>query len=125
MFGEGGIGLSRQRFDVGQGWRRQSPPIAEMACHDNVVGEVLTPTKRLTTWPLMGDVWLSLREACMRMTTTSLAFAGVLLTLTLGTAVSGSAAVSGCNKQPNQDLSSRCSALEFAAQTKRPRVTIY
>src|SRR6476620_2895980 len=86
MFGEAGIGLGRQRFDVGQGRRCQSPPIVEMACHDNVVGEVLTPTKRLTEWHLMGNVWLSLREACMRMTTTSLALAGVLLALTLGTA---------------------------------------
>jgi hypothetical protein len=81
----------------------------------------------------MGNVWLFLREACMRMTTTSLAFAGVLLALTVGTAApgsapgsaSGSAAVVGCNKQPNQGLSSPCGAVEFAAQTKRPRVTIY
>ena len=65
----------------------------------------------------------------MRMTTTSLAFAGVLLALTVGTAAPGSApgsaAVVGCNKQPNQGLSSPCGAVEFAAQTKRPRVTIY
>lgn len=73
----------------------------------------------------MGNVWLSLREACMQMTTTSLAFAGVLLALAVGTAAPGSAAVAGCNKQPNQGLSSTCGAVEFAAQTKRPRVTIY
>ncbi|MGB8185823.1 MAG: hypothetical protein WCF37_12435 [Pseudolabrys sp.] len=47
----------------------------------------------------------------MRMTTTSLAFAGAFLALTAGTATPGSAAVAGCNKQPNQGLSSTCGAV--------------
>jgi hypothetical protein len=53
--------------------------------------------------------------------TTSLAFAGVLIALT-----SAPAAALDCNNRPpGGDLGSACGAHEFAAQTKRPRVTIY
>jgi hypothetical protein len=57
----------------------------------------------------------------MRKMTTSLAFAGVLLALTVAPA----AAVDCNNTLPRHDPGSACGAREFAAQTKRPRVTIY
>src|SRR5262249_9046522 len=105
MAGQTGIGLSRQCLKVGQGWRRQTPPIAELARHENVVGEVFGPTKRLTARPWMGNGWQSLIGERMRTITPSLALVGVVLALTTGAA----AAVVGCNdKVANRGVTSAC-----------------
>ena len=52
---QAGIGLRRQRLNIGEGWCSQRSPMVELACHANVVGEVPTPTKRLTARPRMGN----------------------------------------------------------------------
>jgi len=60
----------------------------------------------------------------MQQRATSLALAGALLAFTLSATMPSSMAAVGCNdRQPG--LASRCGTSEFAAQTKRPRVTIY
>jgi hypothetical protein len=58
----------------------------------------------------------------MRKTTTGLVFVGVVLALTTG----ATAAPIGCEDNlANRGSAIACGALELAAQTKRPRVTIY
>jgi hypothetical protein len=62
----------------------------------------------------------------MRNIAINLAIAGALLALTIGPATPASTTAIGCHdKQSSQGSASLCGTSELAAQSKRPRITIY
>ena len=121
MIGQAAIGLRRQRFNVSQGRRCRFSPIVKLGCHDNVVGEVTAATKRLTEPPRMRNGWLWWCELGFHMMriATGLAFGGLIFAVAVGAASTASANDLG------PGVSTASLAREFAAQKKRPRVTIY